>query len=241
MKKSKASGPEFEFFDWQALRPQPVIGVDEVGRGCLAGPVYAAAAIVPFDQVEALLAMGVTDSKLLSSGKREKLAIEIKARCHVAIGFASADEIDAINILQASFLAMKRALASLENTWVELNGGTAFGSTTAHILVDGHMRIPMSCASVAGTRLSEVPQTTLVKGDLRALPIAAASIVAKVTRDQWMTEAALEYPGYGFEKHKGYAAPVHRKAIEEQGPTRIHRKTFGGVREFLGRGPVGGP
>jgi len=233
--KSTSDSPAFEVFDWQALGPEPVIGVDEVGRGCLAGPVYAAAAIVPRDQVAALLQMGVTDSKLLSSTKREKLAIEIRARCHVALGFATAEEIDEINILQASFLAMRRALIGLDDQWVSAGIGARFGPTTAHFLVDGHMKIPMLRSPVACSHWSDVPQTTLIKGDLRALPIAAASIVAKVTRDQWMTEAALEYPGYGFEKHKGYAAPIHRKAIEEQGPTRIHRKTFGGVREFLGR------
>lgn len=227
----------FEIFDWQSLSPQPVIGVDEVGRGCLAGPVYAAAAIVPQDQVEALVKMGVTDSKLLSSAKREKLALEILSRCQVAVGFATPEEIDAINILQASFLAMRRAIIALEKSYFETHEGAAFGPENAHILVDGHLRIPMVCREIAKAKsLSEVSQTTLIKGDLRALPIAAASIVAKVTRDQWMIDAALEYPGYGFEKHKGYAAPIHRKAIEEQGPTRIHRKTFGGVREFLDRG-----
>lgn len=214
-------------FDWISLAPHPVIGVDEVGRGCLAGPVYAAAAIVPLDCVKALKKLGVTDSKLLTSAKREALAREISQMCKVSVGFASPEEIDAINILQASFLAMKRALRELE----KLHLGAAFGLETAHIIVDGNQRIPMHGPEFAS--LSSVTQTTIIKGDLRALPIAAASIVAKVTRDQMMTDAAREYPQYGFEKHKGYAAAVHRKAIQEHGPSPLHRKTFGGVREYL--------
>ncbi len=230
----------FEMYDWQSLAPHPVIGVDEVGRGCLAGPVYAAAAIVPLEHVEFLVNLGVTDSKLLTSAKRESMALEISKCCHVGIGFATADEIDSINILQASFLAMRRAIRELQKSI----GGTAFGLETAHILIDGNQRIPMGGTKfdtvVVGDdfdlqRLATALQTTLIKGDLRALPIAAASIVAKVTRDQVMRDAALEFPHYGFENHKGYAAVTHREAIEKHGPTRIHRKTFSGVREFLDR------
>ncbi len=218
---------KWEQYDWTSLVPQPVIGVDEVGRGCLAGPVYAAAAIVPPEHVRTLRKLGVTDSKLLTAQKRERLSIEILALCRVAVGFATAEEIDQINILQASFLAMRRALLELERNLES----APFGLETAHILVDGNQRIPMR-----GTEfetLSTCSQTTLIKGDLRALPIAAASIVAKVTRDRMMTEAAREFPVYGFEKHKGYAALVHRKAIEEHGPSPIHRKSFSGVREFI--------
>jgi ribonuclease HII len=226
---------EFPPYDWESLRPQPVVGIDEVGRGCLAGPVYAAAAIIPSEQIDFIRKLGVTDSKLLTSDKREKFALEIESRCLVAIGVASAEEIDAINILQASFLAMRRALLELEKIWLsEAPGRSRFGPLCAHLLVDGHMRIPMTGIEFAS--LSQATQAPLVKGDLRALPIAAASIVAKVARDQMMTEAAQEFPVYGFEKHKGYAAPIHRKAIEEHGPSRLHRKTFGGVREFLHRG-----
>ena len=223
---------EYPPYDWQSLAPFPVVGIDEVGRGCLAGPVYAAAAIVPVDQVDFLKSMGITDSKLLTSSRREKIAVEIHSRCFVAIGVASAEEIDSINILQASFLAMRRALLDLEKIWIKpASIETGFGTSCGHFIVDGHMRIPMPGAEFAS--ISRVTQTPLVKGDLRALPIAAASIVAKVARDQMMIDAAEEFPHYGFEKHKGYAAPIHRKAIEEHGPTRLHRKTFGGVREFL--------
>lgn len=225
-------------FDWQSLSPQIVVGLDEVGRGCLAGPVYAAAAIVPLEHAATLVEMGVTDSKLLKSEKRDRLSEEILKLCHVGVGSASVDEIDAINILQASFLAMRRALHRLEEALVLRS---ASGFETAHFLVDGHQRIPMVVSKFASSaenesvmsRYAKVPQTTVIKGDLRALPIAAASIVAKVTRDRLMIEAAREYPHYGFEKHKGYAAPIHRQAIAEHGPTALHRKTFGGVREFL--------
>ena len=237
----KTDKAEFEPFDWASLAPHPIVGLDEVGRGCLAGPVYAAAAIVPLDCVERLQKLGVTDSKLLSSSKRDDLALEIQACCQVAVGFATSEEIDQINILQASFLAMRRALIALEMKHFESESGFE----SAHFIVDGHQRIPMLGQGLAHEkdlasrprfeRYAKIQQTTIIKGDLRALPIAAASIVAKVTRDRLMIEAALEYPQYGFEKHKGYAAPIHRKAIEEHGPTQLHRKTFGGVREFLDR------
>lgn len=219
----------FKTFKWMELAPHPVIGIDEVGRGCLAGPVYAAAAIVPFEHAKKLKKLGVTDSKLLSSEKRADLSLEILRLCKVSVGFATAAEIDEINILQASFLAMRRALMDLQNQLLD----TPFGLECAHIIVDGNQRIPMHGPEFAA--MSAVTQTTLIKGDLRALPIAAASIVAKVTRDRMMTEAAVEYPQYGFEKHKGYAAAIHRKAIQEHGPSVLHRKTFGGVREYLSR------
>lgn len=235
-KAPKVAKMVYEPFDWLALDPHPVIGVDEVGRGCLAGPVYAAAAIVPPESVARLIELGVTDSKLLTSERRDELALEIPKLCKVAVAFATHDEIDAINILQASFVAMKRALIQLE-TQV-----TPFGRETAHIIVDGNQRIPMRGPGFVSAddhaclrRYENIGQTTIIKGDLRALPIAVASIMAKVARDNMMIEAATEFPQYGFEKHKGYAAPIHRQAIERHGPSRIHRKTFGGVREFLDR------
>lgn len=235
----KSVKDEFEPFDWMALGPHPVIGLDEVGRGCLAGPVYAAAAIVPHEHVETLVALGVTDSKLLKSEKRDLLSAEILKLCSVGVGIASVDEIDEINILQASFLAMRRALHQLEDSLSA--PGAAFGFENAHFIVDGHQRIPMVVSKFASqaenqsvtSRYAKNQQTTVIKGDLRALPIAAASIVAKVARDRMMIEAAREYPHYGFEKHKGYAAPIHRQAIAQHGPSTLHRKTFGGVREYL--------
>ncbi len=237
---AKLISGEFERFDWQALSPHPVIGVDEVGRGCLAGPVYAAAAIIPLQHVKALAKLGVTDSKLLTSEKRESMSIEIQKCCFVGVGFATSDEIDTINILQASFLAMRRALRELQTRLGTTSfEGAPFGLNSGHILIDGNQRIPMLGTACEGDSAADaqgfamVAQTTLIKGDLRALPIAAASIVAKVTRDQMMRDAALEFPEYGFEGHKGYAAVTHREAIAKHGPSRIHRKTFSGVREFL--------
>lgn len=224
---------EFEPFDWMALEPAPVIGIDEVGRGCLAGPVYAAAAIVPADVALELEDHGVTDSKLLSPKKRDVLAEIIRERALVGLGFATADEIDEINILQATFLAMRRALGELDalvcaRTGVDLTKGAGFGPKRGHLLIDGNQKLPL-----AGSKFDRMVQTTLIKGDLRALPIAAASIVAKVTRDRLMVEAASLHPEYGFEKHKGYAAPIHREAIARLGPTSLHRKSFGGVREHV--------
>lgn len=212
-KRKTTSKPLFEPFDWKALGPGPIIGVDEVGRGCLAGNVYAAAAILPDDfGVE-----GITDSKLLSEKRRDELSLLIQANAKVSIAFATTDEIAEFNILQASFLAMRRAIEGL-------------GVKSGHVIVDGSHRIP---------KLSEsFKQTTLVKGDLRAMPVGAASIVAKVARDNEMKQLAEKYPGYGFEKHKGYGSPEHREAIQRLGPCIVHRRTFAGVKEYL---PHSGP
>lgn len=182
----------------------PVIGIDEAGRGCLAGPVVAAAVILESEFDLDLL----TDSKLLSEDRREIVFEKILDLHRVGIGFATSKEIDEINILQASFLAMRRALESL-------------GQTSGHILVDGHMPIP---------QCSGFTQTPLVKGDLRCKPISAASIVAKVTRDRFMREIAREFPQYKFEVHKGYGTTAHRALIEEFGSCREHRQTFRGVK-----------
>ncbi len=188
----------------------PVVGVDEVGRGCLAGPVYAAAAILTSDA----LIEKLTDSKLLRESAREVLAPQIQQQHKVCVGIASVEEIDEINILQASLLAMKRAVLGLEEM---------IGAQSGTVLIDGSFKIPDFGRT----------QKTIVKGDLRCAPISAASIVAKVARDRLMKDFGVQYPGYGFEKHKGYASPVHRQAIREKGPTDIHRKTFGGVKEYL--------
>lgn len=227
MKRVKSEPELLGPFDWQKLSPAPVIGLDEVGRGCLAGPVYAAAVIVPAEAIVRLAEAGVTDSKLVSEKKRGGLAELIRETCYFGLGFASSQEIDEINILQATFLSMKRALVDLE---------ARFGHFNGHLLIDGNQKIPFRGSSFERPEFQKwagVSQTTLIKGDSRALPIAAASIVAKVTRDRLMIAADEEYPVYGFKGHKGYAAEVHRNAIKEYGPTPIHRKTFGGVREFV--------
>jgi ribonuclease HII len=210
----------WESVEWRSFLPAPVIGVDEVGRGCLAGPVYAGAAVLRDwqtcgDKIESAelkkLEEALTDSKLLTPKKREYLAQQIQQVYQISIASASEAEIEEINIFQASLLAMKRAIEGL-------------GAKNGHVLVDGKFKI---------TNLKVFQQTPLIKGDLRAAPISAAAICAKVARDQKMLELAEKYPNYGLEKHKGYATEVHRNAIKKWGPTPIHRRTFDGVREYL--------
>lgn len=193
-------------FDWKALS-FPLIAVDEVGRGCLAGPVVAAALYLDHSQVE--FDPRITDSKKISPKKRNELAQQISSEYRVSIGQASPQEIDEINIFQASFLAMKRAIEGLR-------------AESGFVLVDGAYKIP---------DLKGFEQMALIKGDLRAQPIGAASIVAKVYRDQLMVEACEQYPEYGFEIHKGYATKIHKQALQEFGPTLLHRHSFKGVGE----------
>jgi ribonuclease HII len=192
-------------YDWKS-QSQPVIGVDEAGRGCLAGPVCAAAVIL-CDDIDSTQ---FTDSKLLSAKRRDELFDIINKHCRVGVGFASVQEIFDINILQASLLAMKRAVQALN-------------VKPGMVLIDGKFPIPNF----------KVPQTALIKGELRASPIAAASIIAKVSRDRLMDELDKKFPHYGFVQHKGYATEVHRTAIEQHGPCEHHRFSFAGVREFL--------
>ena len=196
----------WEKYPWEALKGT-VIGVDEAGRGCLAGRVYAAAVILDRDVDNTIY----TDSKLLSEKQREKLAEHIKQHAKYGIGYATVEEIDRINIFQASMLAMKRAVDAL-------------AITHGHLLVDGNKTIPNMVA---------YEQTAIVKGDLRAAPISAASILAKVERDRYIYDLAANYPQYGFEKHKAYATKFHREAIAKWGPMDEHRKTFAGVKEFI--------
>ena len=182
-----------------------ICGVDEAGRGPLAGPVCAAAVILP-DHLEL---PGLNDSKKLSDKKRRELFPLIKEQAIAyGIGLADEKEIDEINILQATYLAMERALAQLE--------GKA------------------DLALVDGNRAKDfgLPVKTVVKGDSLSASIAAASILAKVTRDDMMEAYAGEYPGYGFEIHKGYGTKAHYAALTEKGPSPIHRMTF--LKKFYG-------
>lgn len=199
-----------EKIDHRLFIPAPVVGVDEVGRGCLAGPVYAGAVALKSEEILNEL----TDSKLISEKRRERLAPCIHAHHWTGIGIATVEEIDELNILQASLLAMQRALVDLER-----NMGLKLG----HVLVDGNQKIPGLLTK----------QTTVIKGDLRCLPISAASIVAKVARDQLMRQLAKEFPVYGFEKHKGYGSESHRQAIVTHGACQHHRRSFRGVKEFI--------
>lgn len=186
-----------------AERHGSVAGVDEVGRGCLAGPVVAAAVILPANHG----LRGITDSKLLTPEKREELDAKIRAKAiAVGVGLVEADEIDRINILNASLKAMRIAVEGLQ---------AAPGS----LLIDGIFKIP-------GMAL---PQQVVVKGDLKCRCIGAASIVAKVFRDRLMAALDATHPGYGFAEHKGYGCPSHRRALQAKGPTPIHRKSFFGV------------
>lgn len=176
-----------------------ICGVDEAGRGPLAGPVCAAAVILP----KGLVIPGLNDSKKLSDKRRRELFPIIQQEAvSFGVAFASQEEIDEINILQATFLAMRRAME-------QLNPQPEFA------LIDGNRETDFG-----------VPCKTVIKGDSLSANIAAASVLAKVTRDNWMMEAAEKYPGYGFEIHKGYGTKAHYAALEKLGPCPIHRRSF---------------
>ena len=182
-----------------------ICGVDEAGRGPLAGPVCAAAVILP----PHLEIPGLNDSKKLTDKRRRELMPIIQEQAIAwGIGFASHEEIDRINILQATFLAMERAISQLE-------GKAEFA------LIDGNREKDFG-----------LPVRTVVKGDSLSANIAAASILAKVTRDDLMESLALEYPGYGFEIHKGYGTKAHYEALRNLGPSPVHRMTF--LKKFYG-------
>jgi ribonuclease HII len=183
-----------------------VAGIDEAGRGALAGPVVAAAVIFPKD-VEI---RGIDDSKKLTPSKRESLFDPIMEKSvEVGVGIGDHILIDEINILQATLFSMKKAILGLS-------------TRPDYLLVDGNCSIPVN-----------IPQKAIIKGDSSSISIAAASIIAKVTRDRLMVEYDKIYPDYGFAGHKGYGSASHLSAIAEIGPCDIHRKTFRGVREFV--------
>lgn len=181
-------------------------GVDEVGMAPLAGPVITAAVILP----RGARLRGVNDSKQLSHEEREALEPQIRAMAvAVAIGEATVEEIDRLNIYQAGLLALKRAVMALK-------------PLPQHLLVDARrIDVPM-------------PQQPIIQGDAKSLTIGAASIVAKVFRDRLMSQLDVQYPGYGLAQHKGYPTPVHLEALERLGPCAIHRRTFGPVQRALG-------
>lgn len=190
-----------------------ICGVDEVGRGPLAGPVVAAAVILPLDDhgrpaLSTSLLARLDDSKKLSASARTTLHDLLIEQVDFGVGYASATQIDRINILQASFAAMRRAIAGLRQP-------------PDHALVDGN-RLP------PGLPCSAEP---LVRGDGRSLSIAAASIIAKVIRDRLMARLELRHPGYGWARNAGYGTAEHREAIGRLGLTRYHRRSFGGCRE----------
>jgi ribonuclease HII len=186
-------------------------GVDEVGRGCLAGPVVVAAVVLPAGAE----LPGVRDSKQLSPAARERAFLLIHAEATAISALAvHPDEVDRLNVLGASLAGMGRVVERLERR---------YGSRVDHVLVDGHL-LP----SVLSDR-----STALVKGDDRSQSIAAASIVAKVLRDRVMRVWARHYPEYGFERHVGYPTPEHKRALQEHGPCHLHRESFAPVARAL--------
>jgi ribonuclease HII len=204
--------PEFSPLHFErrakALGYRLVAGVDEAGRGPLAGPVVAAAVILP----ECFELPGLNDSKQVPPALRERLFARIRQQAVVGVGIVSPAEIDALNILQATLKAMCLAVRRLRQK-------------ADYLLIDGITPVPLA-----------LPQQTIKQGDARSSSIAAASIMAKVVRDRMMIGYDRLYPGYGFAGHKGYGSAGHLEAIARLGPSPLHRRTFRGVREHLGRG-----
>jgi ribonuclease HII len=198
---------QFEIMSPTSIHQQLIAGVDEAGRGPLAGPVIAAAVILDAtNPIE-----GLADSKVLSASRREELAALIKERALCwALGRAEVEEIDRLNILRASLLAMQRAVSALSLP-PEL------------ALVDGNQAPDLVC-----------PVRTVVRGDATVPAISAASILAKVARDAEMDELDRRFPGYGFSRHKGYPTPAHLLSLETLGVSSIHRRSFAPVRKLLG-------
>ena len=196
-----------------------VAGVDEVGRGPLAGPVVAAAVILP----RGFIHPEIKDSKMLSAKQREKLAPFIQhSATSWALGIVDVDGIDRLNILRASLTAMAQALQALS-------------SQADMALIDGNQKISVEVFAALGSNAAQpLYQKTIVKGDRLCLSIAAASIIAKVARDRIMIEFDKQYPEYGFAGHKGYGTAAHLAALQRYGPTPIHRRSFKPVRDLLG-------
>jgi ribonuclease HII len=187
-----------------------IAGVDEAGRGPLAGPVVSAAVVLPID----FKAGGVMDSKQLSPNRREKAFKHIYSQAvTIGVGIVDAIEIDRINILQAARLSMAMAVSNLK-------------PSPQFLLIDGKFGID-----------SPLPQQPVIKGDALSLSVAAASIVAKVSRDRLMQRYHIDYPGFGFDRHKGYPTKSHKAAIAAHGPCIIHRRSFKGVNEHLSAPP----
>lgn len=201
--------PQMNFRSSLPISPGLIAGIDEVGRGALWGPVVAGACIISDESLSELESLGVKDSKKLSARKREELAVKIRQLAMAyQIGLASVQEINRLNILQASLLAMKRAILRLK-------------VRPEFCLIDGNQKIPQL----------EIPQKTMIKGDQESVLIASASIIAKVWRDELMMRLAEKYPRYDLQNNKGYGTPKHRAALKIHGVTPQHRLAF--VKEFL--------
>ncbi len=201
------TGPDYSYEQAALARGATrVAGVDEVGRGPLAGPVTAAAVVLDPDNIPP----GMNDSKVLSAKKREALYDVILAVADVSIAHASVEEIDELNILRASHLAMERAVAGLK-------------TAPDHLLIDGNM-IPRGLTGST---------EAVIKGDAKSLSISAASIVAKICRDRIMWDLAQQFPGYGWETNAGYPSKSHREALQNLGVTPHHRRSFKPVHNIL--------
>ncbi len=205
--KNSLSEPDIWAFEKAVTRKgfSTIAGIDEAGRGPLAGPVVSAAVILP----SSFSVPGITDSKKLTSKKRADLYEKLYEHAFsIGIGIVDPVEIDRINILEAARLSMAMAVSSLR-------------PKPDFLLIDGNFRIQ-----------SDIPQEPIIKGDLLSISIAAASIIAKVTRDRLMRRYDEEYPQFGFGRHKGYPTRAHREAIKTFGPCLIHRRSFKGVKEY---------
>lgn len=204
--KGRAYGPVAELAAWSAAGLTRLAGVDEVGRGPLAGPVVAAAVVLP----EGVLPEGLTDSKALSANQRERLAAWLFAHAEIGLAAVTPAAIDRLNIHAATLLAMRRAIDALP-------------APADAALIDGKF-VPPGLG---------IPAVAVVSGDARVAAISAASIVAKVTRDAMMVSADKRFPGYGFARHAGYPAPVHKAALARLGLTPIHRLSYAPCRALL--------
>ncbi len=196
--------------DIGAAHPFRIAGIDEVGRGPWAGPVTACAVILDWATFPKDLAAQLDDSKKLTAKRRAALLPDLTEHATFAVAEASVDEVDALNILQASFLAMRRAVDALPE---QPNAA----------LVDGNRDPGLPC-----------PSRLVIKGDSKSLSIAAASIIAKEHRDEKMAALALDFPDYGWDKNAGYGVKVHREALERLGPTPHHRRSFAPIARFFG-------
>jgi len=204
--KRRMTGPDSTFEAPHWAQGTLVAGVDEVGRGPLAGPVVAAAVVLDIARIPE----GLNDSKKLSQKRREALEPVIRAVAGVGLGVATVEEIDRLNILQASLLAMRRAVAALP-------------VAPGHLLVDGNrLPHPLPC-----------PGTAVIGGDARSVSIAAASVVAKIHRDALMRDLAQHHPGYGWETNAGYGSKIHMQALQNLGITPHHRRSFRPIHNIL--------
>lgn len=200
-------------FSLEAEHNFALCGIDEVGRGPLAGPVMACCVHIPRKVQNMKFWDVVTDSKKLTAKKRETLYLHIKEHCQYGLAEASAEEIDELNIHHATLLAMKRAYHKMRD---------GYGTAPEHALIDGRFVPKIDCRAMA-----------IKKGDSKCISIAAASIIAKVTRDRLMAELAAKHPHYGWERNAGYGTPQHLDGLKKFGVTEHHRRSFSPVRDAL--------